>query len=133
MLTKRQTLWALPLLISLFCALSFAGYVLEEWVQADMTKLLPVLVVAFILNILVLIFIGFSVFISFGTLLMFNASGPQIWRQIGNPFYYLLWRELQEATRRVELESDLACADAQRFPEADNLSPRANPVSNQSR
>lgn len=107
MLTKRQTLWALPLLISLFCALSLAGYLLEEWVQGDMSKLLPVLVVAFILNVLALIFIGFSIFVSFGTLLVFNASGPQFWRQIGNPFYYLLWRELQEATLQVELESDL--------------------------
>jgi glucan phosphoethanolaminetransferase (alkaline phosphatase superfamily) len=133
MLTKRQTLWALPLLILLFCALSFAGYALEEWVQADMTELLPVLVVAFILNILALIFIGFSVFVSLGTLLVFNASGPQFWRQIGNPFYYLLWRELQEATLQVELETDLGGAESQTAAEAGTLSPPATPVFPQSR
>ena len=133
MLTKRQTLWALPLLILLFCALSLAGYVLEEWVQTDMTKLLPVLVVAFVLNILVLIFIGFSVFVSFGTLLMFNASGPQLWRQVGNPFYYLLWTELQEATLRLELELDLEEADLKRRAATDNLSPPANGGSQQCR
>lgn len=124
MLTKRQTLWALPLLILLFCALSFAGYALEEWVQTDTTKLLPLLGLAFILNILAFIFIGFSVFVSFGTLLMFNASGPQIWRQIGSPFYHLLWRELQEATRRVELESDLGGTETQTPAEAGTLSAR---------
>lgn len=128
MLTKRQTLWALPLLILIFCALAFAGYVLEERVHADMSKLLPVLVVAFILNILALIFISFSIFVSFGTLLIFNASGPQSWRQIGNPFYYLLWRELQEATLQVELESDLGGAETQAPAEGGTLSPRGSIV-----
>lgn len=100
MLTKRQTLWALPILIATFAALCLMGYAFEEWLSIRNDRLTAVVGTALVANLFALIFVMFSIFVSFGTALIFNAASPDFWQRTGNPFYYLLWRELREATTR---------------------------------
>lgn len=105
MLTKRQTLWALPILIATFAALCLTGYALEKGLSIKSDGLTAVVGAALVANLFALIFIVFSIFMSFGTALVFNASSPDFWQRTGNPFYYLLWRELREATGQRSDES----------------------------
>lgn len=100
MLTKKQTLWAMPILITSFAALCLMGYVFEVWLAIKNSGLIALLGIALIANMFAVIYIFFSIFLSFGTALIFNAASPYAWEKTGNPFYYLLWRELQEATNR---------------------------------
>ncbi|WP_142778729.1 transposase [Agrobacterium sp. T29] len=107
MLTKKQTLWALPILIATFAALCLTGYVFEERLSIRSDGLTVVIGGALVANLCALIFVIFSIFVSFGTALIFNASSPDFWQSTGNPFYHLLWRELQKATaRRSEKGAD---------------------------
>ncbi|PDT50056.1 MULTISPECIES: hypothetical protein [Sinorhizobium] len=98
MLTKKQMLWAAPILILTFAALWLSGAVAQEMIPGKNVAITALLATAFIANVFALIFIFFSIFLSFGSALLFNASGPEYWEKTGNPFYYLLWKELQEAT-----------------------------------
>jgi hypothetical protein len=98
MLTKSQTLWALPILIAIFAALSFVGYASEQWFSIRNGGLTAVIGTALVANLLALVFVLLSIFLSFGTALIFNAASPETWQRIGNPFHYLLWRELRETT-----------------------------------
>ena len=100
MLTKRQTFWAVPVLILSFAALCLLGYVSEVILLGQNAAVTALLLPALLVNILALLFVFFSIFASLGTALIFNASSPQWWEATGNPFYYLLWKELQEATTR---------------------------------
>lgn len=98
MLTKRQTLWAAPILVISFGVLCLIGYVSEEFILGKNAGVTAVVALALVANVFSLIFIFFSIFLSFGTALIFNASDPEWWERTGNPFYSLLWKELQEAT-----------------------------------
>lgn len=100
MLTKKQTLWALPVLIATFAALCLTGYAFEEGLSIRSDALTALVGAALVANLFGLIFVIFSIFVSFGTALIFNASSPEFWLKTGTPFYYLLWRELQEVTGR---------------------------------
>ncbi|MFK0273290.1 hypothetical protein ACIQUG_06425 [Ensifer sp. NPDC090286] len=100
MLTKRQTLWALPILVATLAGLCLTGYVSEEWLSIANSGLTALVGTALVANVLALAFIVFSIFASLVTALIFNASSPDFWEKTGNPLYYLLWSELQEATRR---------------------------------
>lgn len=107
MLTKRQTFWAVPILLLSFAALCLLGYVFEVVFEQEDGAVGALLVSALMANTFALIFVFFSIFASLGTALLFNASSPQWWETTGNPFYYLLWKELQEATTRErENEAD---------------------------
>lgn len=105
MLTKKQTLWAFPLLIVTFVTLCLVGYLSEEHFgrNAGLTALLAPVMIA---NIFAFVFICFSIFLSLGTALIFNAASPEFWEKTGNPFYYLVWKELQDATTQKRDPSD---------------------------
>jgi hypothetical protein len=100
MLTKRQTLWALPILVATLAGLCLTGSAFEERLSIANSGLTTLVGTAFVANVLALAFIVFSIFASLGTALVLNASSPDFWEKTGNPFCYLLWSELQEATRR---------------------------------
>ena len=104
MLTKRQTLWALPTLVATFAALCMVGYASDEWLSIRNGGLIAVVGTALVVNFFALIFVMFSIFVSFGTALIFNAASPDLWQRTGNPFYYLLWRALREATTQSSNE-----------------------------
>lgn len=104
MLTKKQTLWALPILIATFVALCLAGYAFEEWLAIENDGLTVLIVIAMIANLFAMIFIVFSIFLSVGTAFVFNASSPDVRQKTGNPFYHLLWAELQETTNKTSVE-----------------------------
>jgi hypothetical protein len=101
-LTKKQTLWALPILIASFAALCATGYMSEEWFLIKNDGLTALVIIAMIANLFALVFVSFSIFLSGVTTLLFNASSPDFWQKTSNPFYYLLWSELQEATTKNE-------------------------------
>ncbi|NKN39558.1 hypothetical protein HFC70_24735 [Agrobacterium sp. a22-2] len=105
MLTKKQTLWAFPVLIVTFATLCLVGYISEEHFgrNAGLTALLVPVLIA---NIFAFVFICFSIFLSLGTALIFNTSSPEFWEKMGNPFYYLVWKELQEVTTQKPDRSD---------------------------
>lgn len=98
MLTKKQTLWALPILIAIFAALCLAGYAFEEWLSIRNGGLTAVIGTAMVATLFSTIFIIISIFASFGSALIFNAASPELWQRTGSPFHYLLWRELRETT-----------------------------------
>lgn len=105
MLTKRQTLLAIPILLASLVTTWFLGYALQEWfsVKIGIIVLIGCLLVV---NAIALIAMCFAALLSFGTAMFFNAASPEWWEKTGNPFYYFLWKELQEATTRQAGERD---------------------------
>ncbi|MCQ2005130.1 hypothetical protein [Rhizobium sp. NRK18] len=98
MLTKKQTLLAVPFLLLTFVGLCLLGYISDIYFHARGGPLAVIFGAAFAANFLAGLFIFFSIFASMGTAMISNASGPDWFERTGNPFYYLLWKELRDTT-----------------------------------
>ena len=97
MLTKKQTLMALPILIVMLSAFWLLAIV-EDFVFGKNLAAIVIFGAGIIGSLAALIFILVSIACSFVTRLNFDARGGGLWDKSGNLFYYFLWRELQEAT-----------------------------------
>lgn len=97
MLTKRQTLIALPILILMLAAFWLLA-IFGDFIFGKSLAAVAIFGLGIIGSLTALIFICVSIACSFTTRLIFDARACGLWDKTGNLFYCFLCRELQEET-----------------------------------